>query len=264
MAELATFIADNLTTNDNTKLAPASQAFALKALIDAQATAVANKATTAQLTTEQARILVLETSQSAQDTAIGLRSTQTALDIEKTRILAIETSQGTQDIAIGLRATQAALDTEKSRILALETSQGTQDTAIGLRATQLSLDAEKARILALEAKVSALESGELTVSNTVQSGNFNATLGKTEPFRIDTANALCTPPATGALMDGVEFGVVLYGTPGGGFSCTVDFQTSGQALHGRTGANANVIITTEVTPFKVRWNATLASWFIVS
>jgi hypothetical protein len=84
MAELATFIADNLTTNDNTKLTPASQAFALKALLDAQATTVAGKASTAQLATEQARILALETSQATQDTAIGLRATTAALTAEIT------------------------------------------------------------------------------------------------------------------------------------------------------------------------------------
>jgi hypothetical protein len=185
--------------------------------------------------------------------------------------------------------TPAQLATEVARIAALETSQGTQDTAIGLlllpKADVLdtyaggatkAASAERAKDLdarittevtartALAVRVAILETHNLAVGNTVRSGNFNGVLGSVEPFRIDVASAVCTPPATGTLTEGVEFGVVLYGTPGGSFNCLVDFQTAGQSLHGRTGSNANVIITTEVTPFKVRWNAALTSWFIVS
>jgi hypothetical protein len=137
-------------------------------------------------------------------------------------------------------------------------------TAHFVTKAQHDLKADATALVALTTRVATLEVHNLAVGNTVRSGNFNGVIGSVEPFRIDVANALCTPPATGTLTDGVEFGVVLYGTPGSGFSCTIDFQTAGQALHGRTGANANVVITAEVTPFKVRWNATLASWFIVS
>lgn len=143
---------------------------------------------------------------------------------------------------------------------------GTAKAASAERAKDLDarMTAEVAARTVLAARVATLESNNLSVGNTVRSGNFNGVIGSVEPFRIDVASALCTPPATGTLVNGSEFGVVLYGTPGGGFTCTIDFQTAGQALHGRTGSNANVIISTEVTPFKARWNATLASWFIVS
>jgi hypothetical protein len=181
--------------------------------------------TTAQITTEQGRVTALETSQTAQDTAIADKADAAATTA-----------------ALGLKADASALTA--------------LTTTVGLKADATALTAATGRI-------TSLESRDLEIGPAIRTGTFNGVLGSIEPFSIAASNAVCVPPATGTLTDGVEFGVILHGTPGVGFNCTVDFQTAGQTLQGLTGANANVIITDEVTPFTVRWSAVHAQWFIV-
>jgi hypothetical protein len=197
---------------------------------------------TSQLTTEQARIAALETSQGTQDTIIGTKAATTYVDTADNARVKIDGSTPFTGPQIGVAATVAGHLVIKS---------------------QHDLKADATALAALTTRVTALESRDLEIGNTVRSGTFNGVLGQIEPFRLDTSNAVCTPPATGTLTDGVEFGVILYGSPPGTFTCTIDFQTAGQSLQGRTGVDANVTISTEYAPFTVRWNATLSTWFIV-
>jgi hypothetical protein len=141
----------------------------------------------------------------------------------------------------------AQLATEQARISALETA-----TALKASTTDLA---------ALDVRVVSLEGRDLEIGGTVQSANFNAVLGQVTPFTTSASNAVCLPPATGSLTDGAEFAVILFGVPGSSFTCTIDFIARSQTLHGRS---ENVTITDEITPFRVRWSATHASWFVVS
>jgi hypothetical protein len=229
--------------------------------------------TPAQLATEQARILALETSQGTQDTTIaGKVSTSAIINNVTSGGAAVPLAaqqgvvlKGLIDAETAARAAAGGDVKADGSVAFTGVQSGVPGTAAAHLVTkaQLDLKADATANTALAARVTALESRDLEIGNTVRSGNFNGVLGQIEPFRIDTANAVCAPPATGTLTDGVEFGVVLYGTPPGTFTCVIDFQTAGQTLQGRTGADANVTITTEYAPFTVRWNATLATWFIV-
>jgi hypothetical protein len=119
----------------------------------------------------------------------------------------------------------------------------------------------KSAVQKLMGRIAPLEARDLEIGGTVRSGNYNGVLGQIEPVTTSAGNAVCLPPATGTLTDGVEFGTVLYGLPGSGFTVTVDFVTRSQTVHGRS---ENIVITDEITPVRVRWSATHASWFIVS
>jgi hypothetical protein len=113
----------------------------------------------------------------------------------------------------------------------------------------------------LTARVVSLESRDLEIGATVQSGNFNVVAGEMTPVTTSAGNAIGLAPATGTLTDGVEFAVVLFGVPGVGFTATIDVTTRSQTIHGRA---ENIIITDEVTPVRLRWSTTHATWFIVS
>jgi hypothetical protein len=254
------------------------------------------QASTAQLATEQARIAALEASQGVQDTAIAARATSAALVQEvadraaadalllpKSDVLdsyaggaskALSAERG-KDLDTRLTAEASARTTAdglllpKADVVNDDTTGGAAKAFSAERGKTLRTDLTAEAVSraagdgALSARVTMLESRDLEIGNTVRAGAFNGVLGQIEPFRLDVNNAICTPPATGTLTDGVEFGVILYGDPPGTFTCTIDFQTAGQTLQGRTGANANVTITTEYAPFTVRWNAALTTWFIV-
>jgi hypothetical protein len=190
----------------------------------------AGQATTAQLATEQARIGVLET-------AMPGKAATSYVDASDNARVKIDGSTPITAPQSGVAATAAAHFVIKSQHDAADT--------------------------ALSNRIAPLEGRDLEIGSTIRTGTFNGVLGSIEPFSLAASNAVCIPPAIGTLTDGVEFGVILHGTPGSGFTCTVDFQTVTQTLQGRTGANANVVITDEVTPFTVRWSAVHAQWFIV-
>ena len=134
--------------------------------------------------------------------------------------------------------------------------------------TMAQLTTEQVRIAALEtaqplltARVASLEGRDLEIGATVRSGNFNAALGLVEPVTTSAGNSVCLAPPTASLTDGVRFAVVLFGLPGIGFTCTIDFTTRSQTVHARA---ENIIITDEITPVVVQWSAPHSSWFIVS
>jgi hypothetical protein len=228
--------------------------------------------TPTQLATEQARILALETSQGTQDATIATKAATTALTAETTRATAAEATLTTNlATEVTNRTTADALLLPKTDVLDTYAG-GAAKAASAERAKDLDtrltaeVAARTAAEVALAARVTSLEGRDLPVGTTVRTGTFAAVIGKIEPFSTASSNATCNPPATGTLTDGVTFGVQLNGVQGAGFVCVIDFQTAGQTLQGRTGnsgADSNVTIRDEITPFTVRWSAAHAQWFVL-